>query len=80
MRVKCHFFAVYRDLVGRDELDLELPKGVTVDDLLSRVRSLEGGADLPPRLTVAVNLEYVGGGHRLQDGDEVAFIPPVAGG
>ena len=80
MHVKCHFFAIYRDLVGCDELELEMPNGVTVDDLLSRVRSIDGGGDLPPQLAVAVNLEYVGGGHRLQDGDEVAFIPPVAGG
>lgn len=80
MRIKCQFFAVFRDVLGRDELELEVPKGVTVDQLVERVRSLDGGSDLPPRLSVAVNLDYVRGGHRLEDGDEVAFIPPVAGG
>ena len=29
---------------------------------------------------LAVNQEYVGGEYRLQDGDELALIPPVSGG
>ncbi|HXG37433.1 MAG TPA: MoaD/ThiS family protein, partial [Bacteroidota bacterium] len=31
-------------------------------------------------LRLAVNLEYVNSDHPLQDGDEVAVIPPVSGG
>lgn len=31
-------------------------------------------------LRVAVNGVFVGWDHRLDDGDEIAFIPPVSGG
>ena len=74
------FFAFYRDLVGTDELEVELPEGSTVNDLASMIRRRPGAADLPEAPVAAVNQEYVAGDTELRDGDEVAFIPPVAGG
>ncbi|CAN5270520.1 hypothetical protein BH23GEM4_BH23GEM4_21200 [soil metagenome] len=81
MRVRALFFAVYRDLAGTDELALELPAGARLSDLLQRVRSEREGLDALPREPVmAVNLAYAPPSTPLNDGDEVAFIPPVAGG
>lgn len=81
MIVRALFFASYRDIAGADELRLELPAGARVADLLERLR--EGGAGwsrFPPAPAVAVNLHYAPLDTPLSDGDEVAFIPPVAGG
>lgn len=78
MRIRSLFFASYRDLLGTEELEFELPEGSTVSELTGLVRA-RGGA-LPERPVVAVNREYVSPDTRLKDGDEVAFIPPVAGG
>jgi molybdopterin synthase catalytic subunit len=39
----------------------------------------ELGAE-PPGLLYAVNKEYVAAEHELEDGDELAVIPPVSGG
>lgn len=62
-------------------MEMELPEGATVSDLVAMLRS-RGGAygTLPADPAVAVNREYVPGDARLSSGDEVAFIPPVAGG
>ena len=58
---------------------LTLADGASVDDVLSAIRSLVPGRGLPPAL-MAVNQEYASPGQLLSDGDEVAIIPPVAGG
>ncbi len=80
IRVRSLFFASYRDLLGVDELELVLPPRSTVRALIETVRARPGGSALPETLVVAVNQEYAGVETRLSDGDEVAFIPPVAGG
>ena len=80
MRVKSLFFASYRDLIGAGELEFELDDGATVGDLAGLVRARAGGERLPAALVIAVNQEYATSETTLQDGDEVAFIPPVAGG
>lgn len=80
MRVKSIFFAAYRDLFGADELEFDLPEGATVGDLAGLVRTRSSASNLPASLVVAVNQEYASHETELRDGDEVAFIPPVAGG
>ena len=81
MTVRSLFFATYRDLAGADELLVELPAFATVADLVRELRGSRAGlAALPAAPAVAVNLEYAPLSTALRDGDEVAFIPPVAGG
>ncbi len=80
MRVKCLFFAAYRELFGAEEIELELPEGSTLGALVEDVRARAGAAALPRQLVAAVNREYASVDTVLRDGDEVAFIPPVAGG
>jgi molybdopterin synthase catalytic subunit len=80
IRVRCLFFAAYRDLAGADQLEIELPREVTVSDLVRHVRERLGSEALPSRPVVAVNQEYASLDAIVREGDEVAFIPPVAGG
>lgn len=79
--VRVLFFAAYRDLVGTSALDLELPPGSSVGDLVAGIRGRGRPYDvLPADPAVAVNRRYAGLDVPLSEGDEVAFIPPVAGG
>jgi molybdopterin converting factor subunit 1 len=81
MQVRLLFFAHYRELAGASETLVELPEGATARDLVCRVRA--GGAALariPAEPVVAVNQEYVRLERPLAAGDEVALLPPVAGG
>lgn len=81
MRVHLLFFAVYRDLAGTSELELEVPAGATAAFAVERLRALGGGlARLPAAPVVAVNREYAPLATTLRDGDELALLPPVAGG
>jgi molybdopterin converting factor subunit 1 len=73
-------FASYADALGASAIDVALPPGATVRDLVHAVRALPGAATLPPEPLVAVNLTYAPGHRVLAASDEVALIPPVAGG
>ncbi len=79
--VRVRFFARYAELVGCEEAALALPLPATVQDVVSRVRlELPGARNLPERPLAAVNLRHVKLDAPVQDGDEVALLPPVAGG
>jgi molybdopterin converting factor subunit 1 len=78
LTVSVRFFALYREKAGRSEARLRVPAGSTVADVVGALRSETG--DLPERPSVAVNQAYVALDHPVSDGDEVALIPPVAGG
>lgn len=81
MEVRTLFFAAYRDVVGTPEMAVDVPEGATVGDLVRSLRSRGAPFDtLPEAPAVAVNRSYAAAEHRLGAGDEVAFIPPVAGG
>jgi molybdopterin converting factor small subunit len=73
-------FAAYADALGMTELPLALPDGATVSDAIRSVSLLPGGKILPGTPLVAVNHTYAKAGLRLNDGDELALIPPVSGG
>ncbi len=75
------FFASYREGVGSGRMDVRLPIGAKVSDLISELHSKgKKFTCLPDSVVVAVNHVYSEPVTTLNDGDEVAFIPPVAGG
>jgi molybdopterin converting factor small subunit len=80
MTVRVLLFAAYADALGRDALDLALPAGATAADALAAVRALPGAERLPARPLLAVNERWAAAERALADGDEVAIVPPVAGG
>jgi molybdopterin converting factor subunit 1 len=80
VRVTVRLFASYAEAFGREEFALEVPAGGTVADALALLRQEPAGARVPPQPLVAVNQRYARPEQPLADGDEVAVIPPVAGG
>jgi molybdopterin converting factor small subunit len=80
MEVDVLLFASYADALGKRSLSVTLPHGARVRDALDYVRALPGAERLPPAPLVAVNAEYAALDQTLSAGDEVALIPPVAGG
>jgi molybdopterin synthase catalytic subunit len=81
MTVRVKLFAMLRERAGTGDAFHELPEGSTVNDLWDKLRREHGGlSGVNLKLLYAVNSEYVVLAHRLADGDEVAFVPPVSGG
>jgi molybdopterin converting factor subunit 1 len=80
MTVTVLLFASYADILGTRSLDIDLAPGATVRDVLGRIRALPGANRLPSQPLVAVNERYAKAERVLEPGDELAIIPPVAGG
>jgi molybdopterin synthase catalytic subunit len=81
MQIQVLYFAVFRERLGRDGETLELADGATagaaIDALAARHPAI---GKLRGRFRIAVNQDFVGDDHVLAAGDELALIPPVAGG
>lgn len=78
--VTVHLFASYADSFGASQVKIELPSRTTVADLITELRSRPGAYVLPPSPRVAVNQKFAGPDQILLPEDEIALIPPVAGG
>ncbi|MDQ3808792.1 MAG: MoaD/ThiS family protein [Chloroflexota bacterium] len=79
MCVRVRLFAGYREAAGTARLEVPLPGGARVSDLLAMLAAQIPALAEAPGL-VAVNQSYVGRDFELRDGDEAALIPPVSGG
>ena len=74
MVVTVRLFAGLRERAGSDRVQVELPDGALVADLLAAM-------EVAPRsCVVAINREYADAAAPVREGDEVALVPPVSGG
>ncbi len=82
MVVRIRLFAVLRERLGTDSLELRLPRHATVGDALVSLRERPALGAIPGDIPVvmAVNREYADDATVLSPGDELALIPPVSGG
>lgn len=78
--IRVRLFARYAELLGADHIDLPASGATTAGDILSRVRALPGGAGVAESTLIAVNLKQAARDTRVVPGDEVAVLPPLAGG
>ena len=81
MQIKVKLFAILRDRAGTSDITLEIPRGsaasVALDSIATKFSTIK---DLLPRAAIAINREYASRDAALNDGDELALIPPVSGG
>jgi len=81
MRVRVRYFAMQRQQLGRREEVLELPVGATIGEAWQRlVAANDVLAPASGFVRFARNGRYAGTDEPLADDDELALIPPVAGG
>lgn len=82
--LKVKSFAILREIIGKEQMTLQLPRkdeGTTIADL--RIRILE----LYPKILaqripigIAVNAKMVNDNFVINDLDEIALLPPISGG
>lgn len=81
MRVRVRLFAMQREIAGTRHVDLALADGASVEDAWAAlVMRYPGLAPGRAAVRFARNGAYTGADTVLEDGDEVAMIPPVSGG
>ena len=81
MHVTIRLFARLREMAGTAELTRELPGGSSARSAWeSLVGQFPDFDDYTRAVSCAVNEEYARMTTPLNDGDEVAFLPPVSGG
>ena len=81
MRINVKLFAVLRERAGTDQLALDLEDGARVATAIEQLgQRFPSIRDMLPRVAFAVNRAYVKPDANLNDGDELALIPPVSGG
>lgn len=79
--VRVLLFARYAEIAGRDHVTLSVTLPTTVREVIRRLREeLPGARALPEHPLTAVNLKQAKLDSPLHDGDEVALLPPLAGG
>ena len=78
-KIRIEFFAVLREQAGLGAIEFE-GAGMTPREIYARLAPQYGFILPPDRIRFAVGDEYVSSDAPLKDGDEVLFIPPVAGG
>lgn len=83
--IRVLFFGSVRARLGVEALELSTAEaGDTAQDLRHRLAA-RGGAwaevlDEDARVLVAINQQLTGAQSSIEDGDEIAFMPPVTGG
>ena len=77
MVVHIKYFASLRETIGRSSDELTISGSASVEEVWQKVTN---NMQRPEQLLVAVNQEYANFAKEVNDGDEVAFFPPVTGG
>jgi molybdopterin converting factor small subunit len=81
MKVQVIFYAQLRDLVGMRQLDVVVPDGATVRDLLRQLYAHQPKLRQHDKsILIAAGVEFVDRNFKLKPGEEISVMPPVQGG
>jgi molybdopterin converting factor small subunit len=78
--VRVLLFGIYAETLAFDAVELVLDSPATVADAVERLRALPHGERIPPRPLCALNFAQAGMNAPITPGDELAVLPPLAGG
>ncbi|MEE8379849.1 MAG: MoaD/ThiS family protein [Gammaproteobacteria bacterium] len=77
MTITVKFFASLRETLNRDTTSVDFAEISTITDVWNIATE---GHKFPANTLAAINMEYASAEQMVNDGDEVAFFPPVTGG
>ena len=79
--IRVRAFARYAELLGADVIDVEVTAPTRVNDVVAALRAqAPDGHLIPEHPMVSVNLEHIHADQAVGETDEIAILPPLAGG
>ena len=79
--IKVRLFAALKEIIGKNQLDLQIPEGSTVKDVIAVIEETYPAVKKIIKISkYAVNMEYTETEKKLTEGDEITIIMPVSGG
>jgi len=74
-------FAKFKEIANVGNFDLDLPIGADVSEAIDKICLQYPSLNLKvAKFLISVNYDYANHSKFLQEGDEIALIPPVSGG
>lgn len=83
INIKVRLFAAFKEMIGKNRLDLELNDGSSLKDAVMFIGETYPSVKKIIEISkYAVNMEYIdiNDGKKLREGDEITIIMPVSGG
>ena len=81
MQVRILFFGMLKDLAGRGSDLLTLPEPATLGDVFTHYEKITPKlGEIAASIAISINQEFASPDSQLNEGDEIAFLPPVSGG
>jgi molybdopterin converting factor small subunit len=80
LTVRVLLFASYAEALGFETVELTVPSPATLGSVIAQLRTLPGGDQLPLKPLCARNLAHAAADEAVNPGDEIAVLPPLAGG
>ncbi|MHB1697072.1 MAG: molybdenum cofactor biosynthesis protein [bacterium] len=81
INVQVRLFAAFKEIIGKNQLDLQIPDGSSVKDVIAIIgETYPGVKEVLMISKYAVNMEYDDTARKLLEGDEITVIMPVSGG
>ena len=79
--IKVRLFAALKEIIGKNQLDLQIPEGSTVKDVIALIEETYPAVKKIIKISkYAVNMEYTETEKKMTEGDEITIIMPVSGG
>jgi molybdopterin converting factor subunit 1 len=81
LKIKIILFASAREIVGREKVEMEFKEGVRLSDCKAALlNTFPSMGKIIEKCRYAVNMDIKNDEYILNEGDEVAVLPPVSGG
>lgn len=80
MRITVLYFASLADKAQQGQQQLDLADNLSLSELYAQLKQQHGFELDISKVRVAINDEFASWNDAINDGDTIAFIPPVAGG
>lgn len=80
MKITIKYFAGLRDITGKELEKVDLPEKMKIADLISMLYEKYPEMKKSADIVVARNRQYAEEDEEIEEGDEIALLPPVSGG